>query len=75
MTPDSSAFLLLGGATRKAALFVFLFICLFILLLNSALSCISRAVGRGVQSPTAAQEYAALVCLSSVLLRKITFAF
>lgn len=71
MTPDSSAFLLLGGTTRKAALFDFL----FILLLNSALSCISRAVGRGVQSPTVAQEYAALVCLSSVLRRKITFAF
>lgn len=70
MTPDSSAVLLLGGATGKAA-----FCFLFILLLNSALSCISRAVGRGVQSPAAAaQEYAALACLSSVLRRKITFA-
>lgn len=50
MTPDSVP--LLGGATGKAALFVFL----FILLLNSALSCISRAVGRGVQSPAAAAQ-------------------
>lgn len=71
MTPDSAVVLLLRGATGKAALFVFL----FILLLNSALSCISRAVGHGVRSPAAAdQEYAALACLSSVLRRKITFA-
>lgn len=66
MTPESSAVLLLGGATGKAALFVFVYIVKFCTVMYKQ--------GSGTWSPESS-HCGSGVCLSSVLRREITFAF